>query len=220
MKTLFPAAPKTSGHISLLEFIEGAHLHLGAHKRTVMKSQRIDVFHDENPSVYVVVAGRLQVLIATPQGIDVFVTDVECGEMIGEAAALSDGSVPIIIEACEISDVYVMDRVMFFRAIEEHGDFSMAVMRAMCQRLCRVNRRLADTVTLPMHIRLKAELMRLAKPSTDGKLIIDRLPTHEELALRISSQREAVTKELAKLNRCGFISKSGRRLIVRINDVS
>ena len=215
-----PACSELPDHISLLDFLEDARLQLGAHRRTIPKAQRFAISANTASVIYVVADGRLRVSIPTLQGIDVFVTDVERGELIGESAAFADNIVPLVVEASETSDTFVIDRASFFRAIAEHGAFSTAVMRVMCRRLCRVNRRLVDTVTLPMHTRLKIELVRLATSGADGTLMIDCLPTHEELALRISSQREAVTKELTKLMRSGFIVRSGRGLVIRGDQLS
>jgi CRP-like cAMP-binding protein len=217
MKNLSVAAPTCSeatDHTNLLAFLEDANLRLGAHRRTITKAQRVEISVDAASAVYVVVDGRLRVSTPTLQGIDVFITDVERGELIGESAAFGNNNVPLVVEASETSDTFVIDRANFLRAIEEHGAFSTAVVRAMCRRLCRVNQRLADAVTLPMPTRLKAELMRLARLGADGTLIIDRLPTHEDLALRISSQREAVTKEITKFIRGGLIARNGRGLLI------
>ena len=214
-----PARSEASDHASLLVFLQDASLQLGAHRRTIMKAQRFEISVDAASAVYVVADGRLRVSTPTLHGIDVFITDVERGELIGESAAFGNNNVPLVVEASETSDTFVIDRANFLRAIEGHGGFSAAVMRAMCRRLCRVNQHLADTVTLPMHARLKAELMRLARLGAVGTLIIDRLPTIEELALRISSQREAVTKELTKFIRAGFVARSGRGLLI-IEDIN
>jgi len=58
---------------------------------------------------------------------------------------------------------------------------------------------------LPMKVRLHAELLRLARRQPDGLLSIEPPPTHQDLAVRIGSQREAVSKELARLSRLGVV---------------
>ena len=67
--------------------------------------------------------------------------------------------------------------------------------------------------------RLKMELIRLAENGTrDGlRAIIDPAPTHYELAALVGSHREAVTKELSRLETLGqIISKRGHITIVNI----
>ncbi len=60
-----------------------------------------------------------------------------------------------------------------------------------------------------MKHRLIAELLRLAypAPSVPGQMIVSPPPTHAELAARIASQRETVTRELRALEHTGLIGR-------------
>lgn len=73
---------------------------------------------------------------------------------------------------------------------------------------------MSEVMTLPMSGRLEAELLRLAACDPSGRAI-GRLPTHRQIASRIATQREAVTKELSRLERQGAIRKEryGLRLV-------
>lgn len=206
---------------TLLAFLNDKDLGLGAKQRTLVKAQRVEISSAAASPIFVVFRGQLQVYVPTRQGTDVFVTDVEDGEMVGESAAFAEHDTPLLIEASKPTEVYVINRGHFIRAMTESSAFSIAVMRAMCRRLCRVNQRLATTVARSMRERLEIELRRLAKPMPDGSMQIDRLLTHEELALRISSQREAVTKELSRLVQRGVISRDRRGLrILRFDQLA
>ena len=59
-----------------------------------------------------------------------------------------------------------------------------------------------------MKVRLHAELLRNSRRRRNGALIISPPPTHQDLASRIGSQREAVSKELNRLEREGVITRS------------
>jgi CRP-like cAMP-binding protein len=56
--------------------------------------------------------------------------------------------------------------------------------------------------------RLCAELLRLSHPSGQDRIVISPPPTHLEIALRIGTRREAVTKSLNALEREGVIARS------------
>jgi hypothetical protein len=56
--------------------------------------------------------------------------------------------------------------------------------------------------------RLCAELLRLSHPSGQDRIIISPPPTHLEIALRIGTRREAVTKSLNALEREGVIARN------------
>jgi len=49
-------------------------------------------------------------------------------------------------------------------------------------------------------------------PRVRGELVLSPAPTHEEIASRVSTHREAVTRELAWLEAQGVVEKAGRTL--------
>ncbi len=64
--------------------------------------------------------------------------------------------------------------------------------------------------------RTRAEIIRLAKQNMidDKNAIITDMPTHEDIANRIASHREAVTKEFSYLAKSGLIEKKGKALVI------
>jgi DNA-binding transcriptional regulator YhcF (GntR family) len=70
-----------------------------------------------------------------------------------------------------------------------------------------LDRRLYENSVMPMKVRLHAELLRISR-RRDGALVISPPPTHQDLASRVGSQREAITKELKQLERDGVITRS------------
>jgi CRP-like cAMP-binding protein len=209
---------KGAEQTSLLDLIENRAVDLVAKRLKIPKAQHLEVSAATPTPVLILITGRLTVYASTVKGVDVFVTDLEPGEVVGESAALDSPEVPLLIRASEESQAWAIDQRRFLSALTTHADFSMSVMRAMCRRLCRINQRLVDQVSLPMRERLKTELLRMATIQPDGTFAINALPTHDELALRIATQREAVTKELAKLARTGILTRHGRG--IRIPNLS
>ncbi|MFC2250425.1 Crp/Fnr family transcriptional regulator [Labrys portucalensis] len=160
--------------------------------------------------VLFLVSGRLTICVPTRDGTDVFVTELSPGELVGEACALEGLNVPLSVTAAEASVVWSIRQAAFKRCLEDKPDFAIAVMNAMCRRLCRANLRLVETAVLSARERLHAEILRLASRTEGPWLGIARLPTHDELAVRVGTQREVVTKELSKLRRAGTIVSVGR----------
>ena len=64
--------------------------------------------------------------------------------------------------------------------------------------------------------RIHAELLRLCRHHMDGEnaATITPAPTHAEIASRISTHREAVTRELSALARAGLVSHPRGALVV------
>ena len=95
----------------------------------------------------------------------------------------------------------------------------------ICERMLRhlagaargLTERVYELSTLNVQQRLCAELLRLAlatdAASTD-RVVLSPVPSHSELAARISSYREQVTRELAELARMGIVSRDDRQLVI------
>ena len=69
--------------------------------------------------------------------------------------------------------------------------------------------RVNEFSALDVRGRIRAELLRLARPERSGAAgtVISPPPTHSELAARVSCRREAVTRELNALARAGAIER-------------
>jgi CRP/FNR family cyclic AMP-dependent transcriptional regulator len=77
--------------------------------------------------------------------------------------------------------------------------------------------RVVDFSTLAVRNRIHAEVLRLARQAgvENNCAEIRKMPTHEEIAARVSTHREAVVRELKTFKECGLVEKPGhRRLIV------
>jgi CRP-like cAMP-binding protein len=69
---------------------------------------------------------------------------------------------------------------------------------------------------LPVPTRIKLELFRLAQRQMRGpnSAEIHPAPTHMEIASRVATHREAVTRELRRLAKSGIVVRQGRRLLI------
>jgi len=92
--------------------------------------------------------------------------------------------------------------------------FSCNSLFAQQSRL--MTERIFEFSTMLVRDRLVHELVRIADDNLagDGTAVIDPAPTHYDLAARISTHREAVSREMSRLTKLGLISKTGRRLAV------
>src|SRR6185437_494027 len=105
-----------------------------------------------------------------------------------------------------------------FRELLQSG---MGGAQALVPRLVRtisaLTTRVYEFSTLALINRIQAELLRLASlGSKQGKVArIVPAPTHVEIASRISTHREAVTRELNRLSKIGIIERRGGTLLVK-----
>ncbi len=173
---------------------------------------------DPTTDVFFILDGSVRAKSYSGTGREVSFTDIAAGDLFGEFSAI-DGqpraSSVITLAACRIAR---MSRDDFRQTLL---DFPVVALH-LIEHLVAKSRSLSDRVfefsTLPVHNRVQAELLRLAgdgpdadKVADDATVVIDPAPTHYEIATRISTHREAVTRELNHLVSLGLIrQKRGR----------
>ena len=109
-----------------------------------------------------------------------------------------------------------MSAELFWEILRCHGSVCAAMLRRLTGIARTTQRRVVEFSTLPVRSRLHAELIRMARTSAaDGSsAVISPAPKHAEIASRISTHREAVTRELSELTRAKLIAKRGSDLII------
>jgi CRP-like cAMP-binding protein len=138
------------------------------------------------------------------------------GMMFGEISALDGLPRSASVEASEPCIIGRLPRKRFLALLEEHPGFAVAVARQLAGHVRRLTTRVFEFSTMAVRQRLRAELLRLAGPPANGgdTALIPNLPTHAELASRISTHREAVSREMAWLDAEGHAVKQGRNLLI------
>ena len=185
--------------------------------RSYDAAQPIVSQQDETREVHFIVSGRVRVNIYSPEGDDVTFRDLEAGEMFGELAALDPAPRSANVIALGPTTTASLKAGEFAQLLRDHPEVGSATVG----RLVRLVRALSDRVyefsTLAVRNRIHAELLRLGRDhmSATNTARIDPAPTHAEIASRIATHREAVTRELNELARDGLVERQGHALVIR-----
>lgn len=94
---------------------------------------------------------------------------------------------------------------------------AQALLPQLVTKIRALTTRVYEFSTLAVKNRIQAELLRLANLAcTEGKSArIVPAPTHVEIASRVSTHREAVTRELNRLCKIGITERQGSALLVK-----
>jgi CRP/FNR family transcriptional regulator, cyclic AMP receptor protein len=189
-----------------------------AWRRVKAKEWVID-YQDEGIDVFFVVSGSVRVLIYARSGREVILSDLHDGGYFGELAAI-DGK-PRSAGVLAVSDAVVaaMPGRVFMEVLNAHPNVAMHVLTMLAARVRALDNRVLEYATLNVRQRIYSELLRLARPMPDDlrKAILSPVPTHAEIAARVSTHREAVTREMKLLERQGCLVR--RRGEIALTDV-
>ena len=171
---------------------------------------------DESQDVYFVLDGRVRVTIFSESGREVSFRDLEAGAGFGELAAIDRK--PRSANVVALTDVLVgsipaaefMDLVRRYPSVAEAVLIKLAdLVRALSQRLYELSE--------PVPVRVCAELIHLAEArSQDGRTARLRPPPkHADIASRLLTHREAVSRLMSRLAREGLVERVGGELVFR-----
>lgn len=185
-------------------------------RRVLRPGEELIGFGQSSGTVFVLLEGSLQVVVESPDGRAVIYRDFERGDVVGDFSAIDrqprNANVFAVTESvvAGISDVY------FRRLLAEFPSAAMAEMQHLVSVIRNLTRKIYSLSTQAAIDRLKAELLRLGTP-VPGRLhtrCVRPVPTQSQLAARIGSHREAVSRHLTQLEREGFIVREHGRLLI------
>lgn len=185
--------------------------------RTYEPGEPIVDYLDISDDVFFIAAGDVRVSIYSVEGNAVTFTDLGPGDMFGEYAAIDGARRSATIEARTRCHVASMSGSAFRELLQQEPAVVLALLRQFVTKIRVLTTRVYEFSALAVSNRIQAELLRLAKMSPqEGKSArISAPPTHSEIASRISTHREAVTRELNRLSRLGIIERKGGAMLVK-----
>jgi CRP/FNR family cyclic AMP-dependent transcriptional regulator len=170
--------------------------------------------HEEKTTdVLFLIDGQARVNIYSTSGQRVSFRDIRRGAIFGELSAIDGQPRSATVEAVSACSAVKMPRGEFLTALKEWPEFMMAVTRHLTHQVRTLTARVFEFSTLAVRNRVQAELIRMANPN--GQIF--PVPTHEDIATRISTHREAVTRELSRLEAAGLLARQGR--VLQITDI-
>lgn len=160
----------------------------------------------------VVLSGRIEVRLTAASGREILLYAVEPGESCVQTTLGLMGDELYSGEATAATDaeVVVIPRPLFLRLINEDDGFRRFVLRAFGQRMAELTHLLEQVAFGRIEVRLAAALLDLA-----ANEVVDA--TQAELAARIGSAREVVSRRLETFERHGWVTVE--RGHVRLRDL-
>ena len=105
-----------------------------------------------------------------------------------------------------------------FRAIlANHASVRERLLRLLAGLVRELAERLLDLGAQRVQSRIWLEVLRLAREAgiEANAARIEPAPTHKDMASRVGTSREEVTRELSRLARQGLLERTGRTLVLR-----
>jgi CRP/FNR family cyclic AMP-dependent transcriptional regulator len=173
--------------------------------------------HASGGEVHLIVDGRVRIHVYSADGREVLFTHVQEGGIVGDFAAVDGG--------LRATDAHASSKVLaaslsatdFRQLLHEERSVEEKYVRYLVGLVRRLTDQVIELSTLGVQNRIRAEVLRLAQaPAADaGAARLQPAPRHADLAARVGTSREQVTRELSSLTRQGLLQKTGGALLVK-----
>jgi CRP-like cAMP-binding protein len=176
-------------------------------------------YKDKSREALFVLSGEVEVNLFSVSGKRITFNEKGAGEMVGELAAI-DGQprcAHVLAKTdCRMASIKPED---FMDIVSGNPDVARKLLTILTLQIRSLSERVFEFNVLCVANRIHVELLREAREAkVDGdRRIIESAPTHSDIASRVSTHREAVTRELSKLAKEGLLEKHKDSLI--INDI-
>lgn len=172
---------------------------------------------EETSDVRFVISGLVRIISRLSIGKEVILGEMGPGDFFGEHAAIDGETRSANVTTLYKSKLCIIPRNTFLKLIMLSPEVNLDVMKVLTKRIRTLNMRLAEQSFLQAKHRIHAELLRLSKPRLghEGQRSISPPPTQRELADRIGTRREVVSRELNALHKEGIFEKTKGALVIK-----
>jgi CRP-like cAMP-binding protein len=187
-----------------------------AHWSSYEANEMLIDYGEETSEVRFVLSGKVRILLRTPTGKEVILDELGPGQYFGEMAAIEQSIRSANVTALEHCEMCVLPASAFLELIKTNCDLALKVMCTLSARVRDLNHRLGEHTFLTTRQRLCAELLRRSKRrlQNPAERIVSPPPLQKDLADRIGTQREVVTRELSALKRKKLVDSTRGGLVL------
>jgi CRP-like cAMP-binding protein len=183
--------------------------------RSFDEDEQVLAHLDAGTDVLFLTEGRLRVSLYSSSGKEVSFEDLQAGQHFGEMAAIDRKGRSASVFALKPCTVAFLSSKNFMELMSQHFVIGQRVMTTLCRLVRRLDERVFEFSTLTVSNRIHAELLRLAGGNVEQTTAtVTPAPRHADIASRVSTHREAVTREMNVLARAGIVRQERDALYI------
>lgn len=173
--------------------------------------------NEEGDFFFMIIEGRIKVTILGDDGREVILSVLGTGDFFGEMALLDNEPRSASAIAAEETELLCLHRTDFQSVLADNRALLTSFIKVLTARLRKANQQISTLALLDVYGRVARVILEMAKEEgrrlKDGRIAFRRA-THQEIANRIGTTRETVTRMLKEIERQGLIEIDGREIVL------
>jgi CRP-like cAMP-binding protein len=194
-------------------------VHLATRKR-YPKDGVVFFENEAGDSLFMIAEGRIKVTILGDDGREIILSMLAAGDFFGEMALLDNDPRSATAIAAEDAELLCLNRGDFDGVLAQNPSIMAGLIKVLTARLRHANHQISTLALLDVYGRVARVIVEMAREDgrrlKDGRISFHR-PTHQEIANRIGTTRETVTRMLKDIQRQGLIHVAGKEIVVEQN---
>lgn len=191
-----------------LEQIAGVATH-----RKVTRGTVIVRAGDPTDSLYILINGSARVLNSDEEGREVILSILGPGDFFGEMGLIDGSPRSADVVAAEPCELLVISKNDFKRCLQDNFEVAINIMKRLVERLREADRKIESLALMDVYGRV-AKLLLDVSELRDGRRIIPRRLTKQDIAKMIGASREMVSRVMKDLEASGYIHVDEGQIVI------
>jgi CRP/FNR family transcriptional regulator, cyclic AMP receptor protein len=171
---------------------------------------------DMTDSLYVIISGRLKVMMTDDDGGEVILAILSANEFFGEMGLLDDAPRSASVVAIEPCELLSLSKKDFKKCMAENFEMTMTVMRGIVKRLREADKKIGSLALMDVYGRVARLLLEMSE-TIDGQKVVTKKLAKQDIAKMIGASREMVSRVMKDLQTGGFIEVKGGSIFLKDN---
>ncbi|HKG46728.1 MAG TPA: Crp/Fnr family transcriptional regulator [Pyrinomonadaceae bacterium] len=185
--------------------------------RSFRKDELLFIAGQQAQGLYVIVQGSVRAFRESSDGREQVIHVESAGATVAEVPVFDDGDYPSTVAAEEATETLFLDKRDVRQLCMQHPQIPLAAVRLLAGRLRRCAE-LVETLALKeVGQRLARFLLSEARRQgerTSRGIILNLTQTHQQIAARVGTVREVISRSFSRLQQDGLIIVEDRQLTI------
>ena len=183
-------------------------------RKAYPKNSTIIAAGDPTDAMYIVVSGRLKVVMSDKQGQEVILAILNQGEFFGEMGLIAQAPRSATVTTIEPCELLTITRADFTKCLQGNFDLTMNVIRGLVKRLREADKKIGSLALMDVYGRVARLLLEMAETVDGQKVVTKKLPK-QQIAKMIGATREMVTRVMKEMETGGHIEVRAHQILLR-----
>jgi CRP/FNR family cyclic AMP-dependent transcriptional regulator len=183
-------------------------------RKAYPKNSTVIAAGDSTDALYIVISGRLKVIMGDNEGREVILAILDQGEFFGEMGLIAQAPRSATVTTIEPCELLTITRADFTKCLQENFDLTMNVIRGLVKRLREADKKIGSLALMDVYGRVARHLMETAE-TIDGQKVVTKKLTKQDIAKTVGASREMVSRVMKELQTSGRIEVRARQILLR-----